>query len=108
MTNPYRNEHTVKLDGREYLLRATFGCLVEIEQATGYSIPKLMEHIGDNDLSVSHVKAIIKAGIKGAGGTVDDQQLEADIVNAGLGPTSQGVIAFLLKSTFGGDRIKKN
>lgn len=108
MSNPYRNEHTITLDGREYLLRATFGALVEIEQLTKLSIPKLMEQIGDNNLSVVHVKGIIKAGVKGAGGTVDDTQLEEDIANAGLAETTQGVVAFLLKSTFGGDRIKKN
>jgi hypothetical protein len=108
MTNPYRNEHTVKLDGNEYLLRATFGALVEIEAVTGLTIPKLMEQIGDNNLSVSHIKGIMIAGIKGAGDKVDEAKLEADIVNAGLQDTVQGVVQFLLKSTFGGNQIKKN
>lgn len=96
------------LDGREYLLRATFGALVEIESVTGTSIPKLMEQIGENDLSISHVKGILMAGIKGAEGKINEAELEADIANAGIAVTSRGVIEFLLKSTFGGEKIKKN
>ena len=108
MTNPYRNEHTVKLDEREYLLRATFGALVEMEQKTGMALPKMIEQIGENNLSINHLKAILVAGVKGAEGSIDEKQLEADIVNAGLAVTTKAVVEFLLKSTFGGDRIKKN
>jgi hypothetical protein len=33
MTNPYRNEAALEIDGETYVLRATFGALAEIEAA---------------------------------------------------------------------------
>ena len=108
MVNPLRNETLVTLNGTEYLLRATFGALVEIEQMTGKSIPKLMEGISNNDLSIAHSKAVFVAGIKGAEVKPDEAKLEQDMMSAGLSEVNHGVVAFLMSCTFGGEKIKKN
>jgi hypothetical protein len=108
MVNAFRNEYLAILNEREYLLRASFGALVEIEAAAGCAIPKIVEQIGEQNLSLRVGKAVIVAGIKGAGEKVNEAQLEEDIANAGIAALNHVVLGFLLVSTFGGEKIKKN
>lgn len=108
MANPFRNECAVILNGSPYILRATFGALVEIEELVGKPIPKIMEDISEANMSLTNLKAILVAGIKGAEGSYDENKLEEDIAEAGLVALSAGVCDFLVVGSLGGEKIKKN
>lgn len=48
MPNKHRGEMVMKLDGREYVLRPSFGVIAEIEDATGKSIRSHMLSAGSD------------------------------------------------------------
>lgn len=98
MTNKYRNEVTIKLDGEEYLLRGTFGCLVAIESAADKTVSQILDKASDNALYISHVFDILCCGIRAVDPDVDMDKLELNFANTSIAETSILAIQFLIQA----------
>lgn len=62
MANRYKGEVKLKLGGREYSLRPSFGALAEIEDRTGKSITELFGDLNRGRISIKALAAIVSAG----------------------------------------------
>lgn len=96
---PHRGEVKIELEGRTLLMRPTFECLVQIEQATGRPIMDVVRRFADHRFGVTDVTAVIAAGLKGAGAPVTDERVAEMVFNTGFlqaaGPASQLLFGLL-------------
>lgn len=100
MSNPWRGEVALVVDGKRHLLRLTLGALAELEEAlqTG-SLVDLVARFEGGAFSSRDVLALIVAGLRGGGwrGTADDL-LTADIRGGAV--EAAKVAAMLLARAF--------
>jgi hypothetical protein len=66
MTNPWRGDVALAVDGRSYDLRLTLGALAELEAALeSGSLVEMVERFESGRYSSRDVLAILRAGLKG-------------------------------------------
>ena len=70
--NPYRDEVSIKLAGQCIVVRPTFAALAEMEGRTGIPLLDLVVRMESRKINLLMIKAVIEAGIRGAGGVVPD------------------------------------
>lgn len=101
MSNPYRGEVTLNLNGKDEVLRLNLGALAELEaELESASLLELVERFEAGVFSASDLISLLFAGLKGAGwkGSVDDLstgQIQGGPVNAAR------IAGQLLKAAFG-------
>lgn len=108
MSNKYRNEVTVVLNGNEYTLRATFGALVAIEEALRMSFTKIQTVIFDQALTVKQGLIIFMTAARAAGMNIDEEQLRHDIEIGGVDDFGAALVAFMKIALFGSESLKKS
>ena len=81
MSNPWRGEVTLVIDGNAHVMRLTLGALAELETELGVSsLVALVERFEQNQFSSSDVLALLAAGLRGGGTGVEKAVLlEASI-----------------------------
>lgn len=101
MPNKYRGEIEADIGGQRRTLVLTLGALAELECAFGADdLPALAERFGAGRLSARDLVRIIAAGLRGAGMSVDDDEVAAMQVEGGaLGYVR--IAADLISATFG-------
>lgn len=68
MTNPFRGEVRLVIDGAPHVLRLTLGALAELEAALEVpSIVALVERFEGGEMSARDVLAVLVAGLRGGG-----------------------------------------
>ncbi len=103
MANRHRGEIEAVLDGKSYRLVLTLGALAELESAFGdEDMLALAARFEKGRLSARDCVKIIAAGLRGAGCAVTDGDVEAMQVDGGAAGYV-GIVARLLRATFGGD-----
>lgn len=70
MANKYKGEVKLKLGGREYTLRPTFGALAEIEDRSGKYITEIFNELQGGKVSIKALAVIVSVGAAAA--TPDD------------------------------------
>lgn len=101
MANRYRGEVTAVLDGRQWTLCLTLGALAELERAFAVEdMTALVERFSSGKLSARDATRIIGAGLRGAGNSVDDDQVARMTANGGAAGFA-AVVTDLLTATFG-------
>lgn len=101
MANRYRGEVTAVLDGRQWTMCLTLGALAELERTFQVSdMTALVERFSSGTLSARDATAIIGAGLRGAGNSVDDDQVARMTANGGAAGFA-AVVTELLTATFG-------
>lgn len=68
--NPYRDEFSLVLSGKSFLLRPTFEALAEMEGDTGVDLLALATRLSTGAVGLKLCAAVVAAGIRGAGGSV--------------------------------------
>lgn len=103
MANRHRGEIEAELGGKRRVLVLTLGALAELEAAFAVAdLGALAERFASGKLSASDAIKIVGAGLRGAGETISDEEVAA--LTAGRGAAGfAGVVADLLRVTFGGD-----
>ncbi len=80
MSNPWRGEVALVLDGVSYDLRLTLGALAELETALGASsLMDVVSRFDGGNYSTRDVLAVLQAGLKGGGANPLPNLAEADI-----------------------------
>lgn len=72
MISNIRAEVEITINKTSYLLRPTFAALCSIEQQINKSVITLMLNIQTKGILITEVIAIIKAGIRAAGGIIPE------------------------------------
>jgi len=102
MANRYRGEVTAVLDGRQWTLCLTLGALAELERAfQADDMTALVARFSTGTLSARDATTIIGAGLRGAGNSVDDDQVARMTANGGAAGFA-AIVTELLTATFGG------
>lgn len=102
MSNRYRGETDLIVDGKALPMRLTLGALAELEQAFAVdSLPALGERFVGGRLSARDITRILGAGLRGAGGDIADAEVAKLAFEGGLNGAIRAAIA-LLDATFGG------
>lgn len=98
--NPQRGEVALRVNGEERVMRLTLGALAELETRLGAaSLLGLAEKFESGGVSASELIALLAAGIRGAGGTVGEEELAAAEFEGGaVGAMRAGLL--LLSRTF--------
>lgn len=100
MANPHRGEVDLRVAGRALPMRLTLGALAELEHAFAVdSLPSLGERFAAGRLSARDLTRIIGAGLRGAGGSFSDDEVEAFDFDGGLNGAIHAAIG-LLEATF--------
>ena len=100
--NRRRGEIAAMLDGREYRLCLTLGALAELESAfEAEDLGALVQRFSTGRLSAKDLIRIIAAGLRGAGGTVSDEEVSAMRSEDGAAGFAR-IASDLLAATFGG------
>jgi len=100
MANRYRGEIEAEIGGARRRLVLTLGALAELEDAFGADdLVGLTERFGAGRLKARDLTRIIAAGLRGAGETINDNEVAAMEVDGG----AQGYVriaAELIAATF--------
>lgn len=100
MPNCHRGEIAADIGGRKRNLVLTLGALAELEAAFGADdLVALAERFGSGRLKASDLVRIIAAGLRGAGETIDDDEVAAMTVEGGA-PGYVRIAAALIAATF--------
>jgi len=105
--NKFRNEVKLELNGNSYLLRGTFGALVEIEDEVGEPLPVLLNNIAQGNVSLRTIMSVILYGARAANPDLDEDRLEQDIAEGGINTAITGIVEFLVVALEGGKQVKK-
>ena len=101
MANRHRGEIEAEIGGVRRRLVLTLGALAELEDAFGADdLVALTERFGAGRMKARDLTRIIGAGLRGAGGSVSDDEVAAMAIDGG----AQGyvrVAAALIAATFG-------
>lgn len=108
MSNPYRNEVEVDLNGTKYTLRPTFEALAEIEKKLDQSMWEILEDVSKGKVRIEHIAFILEMGIKAAGAELDMKAFKRNLSIAGVNMGIAHVSTFLVAATVAGDNAKKN
>ncbi|WMS41697.1 gene transfer agent family protein [Acuticoccus sp. MNP-M23] len=101
MANRYRGEVSAILDGRGWTLCLTLGALAELERAFQVDdMTALVERFTAGTLSARDAVRIIGAGLRGAGNSVDDDQVARMTADGGAAGFA-AIVTDLLTVTFG-------
>jgi hypothetical protein len=102
MSNLYRGETALMVDGQALPMRLTLGALAQLEHAFAVdSLPALGERFVGGRLSAQDITRILGAGLRGAGSSIGDTEVAGLAFDGGLNGAIQAAIA-LLDATFGG------
>ncbi|KIC49104.1 gene transfer agent family protein [Tateyamaria sp. ANG-S1] len=87
MTNPWRGEVTLVIDGEPQTMRLTLGALAGLEAALAEpSLVALVERFEQGRFSSVDVLAVLKAGLTGGGSDFDEDALDhAEIAGGPMG-----------------------
>ena len=98
MTNPMRGELSLNLGGVEYKARLTLNAIMEIEQSTGTGIIKLATDMGEGNLSVTNLIAVLLPALRGGGNDFDVKEVMKIAESAGILPVTKAVAELLAQS----------
>ncbi len=100
MANLYRGEVEAVLDGKSYRLCLTLGALAELEQAFGEDdMLAIAERFQAGRIRAKDAMRMIGAGLRGAGYSLEDEQVAAMQVEGGAAGFVD-IVARLLAATF--------
>ena len=101
MPNKHRGEIEAEIGGARRRLVLTLAALAELEAAFGAAdLPALAERLGSGRLKANDLVRIIGAGLRGAGESIDDDEVARMEIDGG----AQGYVriaAELIAATFG-------
>lgn len=76
MTNPWRGEVAIVIDGQRQIMKLTLGALAELENGLGdHTLVDLVERFETGRFSSRDVLALLVAGLRGGGWQGDAQDL---------------------------------
>ena len=76
MTNPWRGDVALTVDGTRYVARLTLGALAELEETLhAGSLVDLVQRFEGSDFSSRDVLALIGAGLRGGGANITPEAL---------------------------------
>jgi hypothetical protein len=100
MPNKHRGEIAAEIGGRRRTLVLTLGALAELESAFGADdLVALAERFGSGRMSARDLVRIIGAGLRGAGETIEDDEVAAMTVDGGASGYVR-IAAELIAATF--------
>jgi len=108
VSNKYRNEVDVELNGTKYTLRPTFTCLAAIEEYTNQTIFQFIASVIAGSMKAHQAFFVLETAIKAAGGSVDASTLQRNMMEGGLNEVVKAVSDFLNAAVMSGDLAKKN
>lgn len=101
MPNHHRGEIEAEIGGRRRTLVLTLGALAELEAAFGEGdLVALAERFAKGRMSAQDLICIIGAGLRGAGGSVTDEEVATMTVPDGAQDYVR-IAAALIEATFG-------
>lgn len=106
MPNPHRGEISARLGDRTYRLRLSLGALAEVEEALGLeSFADLATRFQGGKIRAHDIRAILGAGLRGAGHDVTIESLDEFAVEGGAAGYVS-IVTRLLEATFGGADVQ--
>ena len=84
MTNPFRGELEVKLNGKTYKTRMTVDACMRVEQACDLSLVKIATRLSEGDLTIHQISSVMTPALRGGGNDVEAKDVAKIIYEAGL------------------------
>lgn len=99
MTNPWRGEVRLVVDGEARVMRLTLGALAELEEALGEdSLVSLVARFETGKTSARDVFALIVAGLRGGGWNVTETQLRSAEIDGGVSGAARAAAQLLARA----------
>ncbi len=107
LPNKQRNELTITLDGKDYLVRPTFNFICQVEDYFNAPLTTVvLEKLESGKITARELVVIIQAGIEAAGGKVTEEELQEAIMNTGTVDAIKQIVPLLL-TAFSGPAVAK-
>jgi len=99
MTNPWRGEVALVVDGKPRTMRLTLGALAELEEALeADDLVALVARFESGQTSARDVFALIVAGLRGGGWDVTSQELRAAEIEGGIATAAKAAAQLLARA----------
>lgn len=99
MTNPWRGEVTLTIDGAPQVMRLTLGALAELEADLGEkTLVDLVERFEGGTFSSGDVAALLIAGLKGGGSEIRRDDLLTAEIEGGLMAAARAAAELLARA----------
>lgn len=107
LPNKQRNELVIKLGDKEFLVKPTFNFIVAIEEYFDLPMTSIvLDRLRSGRVKAHELATIVAAGVEGAGGKVDLEEIQEAIFDAGTLRATES-ISELLVTCFSGPKINK-
>jgi len=98
MANPLKAQIDIKLGEKSYKARLTVDSIIQIEDATECGIIKLAQKMGDADIRMKDLIAVLTPALRGGGNDFQDSDVKKIVGETGIVDAAQAVAQLLTKS----------
>lgn len=99
MSNPWRGDVALVIDGEARVMRLTLGALAELEMALGtQSLVDLVERFESGKTSARDITELLIAGLKGGGHAVDRTAFLSAEIEGGVGGAATAAAQLLARA----------
>jgi len=84
MTNPLKGQIEVTLGSKTYTARLTVDAIIKIETATGCGIIKLAQKMGEADIRITDLIAVLHQALRGGGNDIVEKDVNNIIQDVGI------------------------
>ncbi|MGX9354130.1 gene transfer agent family protein [Roseobacteraceae bacterium S113] len=99
MTNPWRGDVALTIDGQARAMRLTLGALAELEERLEEdSLVSLVQRFEGGKTSARDVMALIVAGLRGGGWEINERALLASDIEGGVQGAAKAAAELLARA----------
>ena len=98
MTNPLKGQIEVELGSKTYTARLTVDSIIKIETATGCGIIKLAQKMGEADIRITDLIAVLHQALRGGGNDIQEKDVNQIIQEVGIIDATKCVAELITKS----------
>lgn len=108
VANPQRNEVVVTIGDKEFLTRASFTFIAEIEEYFDAPLASIIfDRLQNGKIKIVDLSVIIAAGIRGAGGNISMSEIQEALAEAGTVAATEALVTLIMTAFSGSNKIAK-
>lgn len=84
MTNPLKGEIELRIGDKDYKARLTVDAIMQIEATVGCGILKLAQRMGEADIRLADIIAVLTPALRGGGKNIQPKDVQKIVADVGI------------------------